>query len=124
MPHSTVQSVLFPKSEYTIPSARKWLTAHKYHSEKVDQNTKFWRFRQEEPVAGAKFHTVMLGNGVELVVEDTVKVSESEEEVSESESESEAEGPGTKAQNKHRALFGKWAKAKSGKTFKDWLMSR
>jgi hypothetical protein len=79
MPHSMVQSVLFPKSVFTQKKAVGWLTKHNYDHAKVDITDNYYRFRQKEPVSGATY-TVRLSNGVELIVEKDESSSESESE--------------------------------------------
>jgi len=153
MPHSTVQSVLFPKSVFTQKKAVGWLTKHNYDHSKVDVTDNYYRFRQQDPVSGAKFYTVRLPNGVELIVEkdDPPSSSESEPETKPAKliaehkklvkvlkkdkpSEIKAElkqqteelkamtpKASSPAQIAHRKRFGEWMKAKTGKSFADWI---
>lgn len=161
MPHSTVQSVIFPKSVFTQKKAIGWLQKHNYDHDKVDATDNYYRFRQVDPVPGGSFYTVRLHNGVELICEKEASKSESS---SESESESEQSNkpkliaehknlvkvlkqdkpkeikaelakqseelksmtstPSKKsspAQVAHRKRFGDWIRAKSGKSFAEWL---
>lgn len=46
---TTVQTVLFSKSEWTIERAKGWLSSHNMHADKVDEGDKHIRFRQYEP---------------------------------------------------------------------------
>lgn len=69
-----VQSVLFKKSKYSLPEAKKWLKDNKYKSPKVDETENMLRFRQLSPdVVDAKgyteYHNKPLGlSGIELVI--------------------------------------------------------
>ncbi len=63
-----VQTVLFPKNEWTITEAKTWLTEHHYRHLKVDITEDFLRFRQMTPMKGGRYATVTLPNGVELVL--------------------------------------------------------
>ncbi len=73
---SMVNSVIFPKSGYTIGSARLWLKNHKFTSNgKVDMEYRpnFLSFRQNSPEAMDKhgykrYVTKKLPNGVEIVM--------------------------------------------------------
>jgi hypothetical protein len=158
MPHSTVQSVIFPKSVFTQKKAVGWLRKHNYDHDKVDATDNYYRFRQSDPTPGSGFYTVRLHNGVELICE-----KEAHESSSESESDSEQSNKpkliaehknlvkvlkedkpkeikaelakqseelksmtpkkSSPAQIAHRKRFGEWIRAKSGKSFAEWLKS-
>ena len=66
-----LQTVLFPKSKFSVQSAITWLINHKYTSQKIDSTGKFYRFRQRQPSQGA-YYTVKLPNGIELVYEKNI----------------------------------------------------
>lgn len=69
MSHKDVQSVLFPRSEFTIPQARAWLRKHKLKAGgKVHTTDRFHRFRQQPPNPQRKYLMVTLESGVRLVV--------------------------------------------------------
>ena len=155
MPHSTVQSVIFPKSVFTQKKAIGWLQKHNYDHDKVDATDNYYRFRQVDPVPGGSFYTVRLHNGVELICEkEDLSSSESESEQSnkpkliaehknlvkvlkqdkpkeikaelakQSEELKSMTSTGKKsspAQVAHRKRFGEWIRAKSGKSFAEWL---
>jgi len=63
-----VQTVLFPKDEWSIAEAVAWLTEHHYRHHKVDITEHHLRFRQMTPMKGGRYATVTLPNGVELVL--------------------------------------------------------
>jgi hypothetical protein len=65
---SHVQSVLFPRTDFTIPKAVKWLQDHNYVSYSIDTKPNFFRFRQFYPVPGGRYRTRVLPNGIELVL--------------------------------------------------------
>jgi len=159
MPHSTVQSVIFPKNVFTQKKAVEWLRKHNYDHDKIDANNNYYRFRQSEPIPGGSFYTVRLPNGVELICE-----KEAHESSSESESDSEQSNKpmliaehknlvkvlkqdkpkeikaeltkqseelksmtskkSSPAQVAHRKRFGQWIRAKSGKSFAEWLKTK
>jgi len=130
--HNKVQSVIFPKSEFSQAMAVRWLASHNYDHQKHDVTDRFHRFRQFDPVPGAKYHTVKLGNDIELVI--SVDSDSDAHSVSSVESKSSVESTkpmakpmatkaprkATEAQIKHRALFAQWAKSKSGMKFGEW----
>ena len=64
---SSLQTVLIPKSSFTLVKAKAWLKKHGIPAPKVDSATNFYRFRQASPSAKADYYTVKLPNGVELV---------------------------------------------------------
>lgn len=80
MPHSIVQSVIFPKNVFTQKKAIVWLQKHNYDYDKVDATDNYYRFRQVDPVPGGSFYTVRLHNGVELICEKEAPESSSESE--------------------------------------------
>ena len=61
-----LQTILFPRSKFTLESAFKWLEAHNHSHKKVDMTDHFIRFRQLPPGFN-KYYTKTLENGVELV---------------------------------------------------------
>jgi hypothetical protein len=63
-----LQTVLFPKSKFTIAQAIQWLKAHEMKYHKVDTGDHYLRFRQMEPPTGGRYRTKTLPNGVELVI--------------------------------------------------------
>ena len=68
-----VQSVTFDSSQWTIPTARKWLYENGYVSPKVDRSLKRLRFRQREPEqlrtdGFIKYTTHRLPKGIELII--------------------------------------------------------
>lgn len=63
-----VQSIVFPRSKYTMAKAIRWLDSHGYKYSKVDATKNTYRFRQRVPKKGAKYYTKKLPNGVSLVL--------------------------------------------------------
>lgn len=64
-----IQSILFKKaSGWNISMAIGWLQMHGYKHGKVDVTTNLLRFRQVEPVQGAKYRIKPIGDGIELVI--------------------------------------------------------
>ena len=49
MPNNNIQSVIFKKKYYTVPSAKKWLFKHKFKNNDVDIKPNYIRFRQQQP---------------------------------------------------------------------------
>lgn len=66
----TVQSVLFPKTIYSVTHSRKWLKEHNYKSRgKVHETQQYYRFRQEIPKQNKKYHTLQIKGGILLIIE-------------------------------------------------------
>lgn len=65
-----VQSVLFSRDAYSATQARRWLHSHDFVSWKVDVTPRYLRFRQLDPVPGARYFTLTPAAypGVRLVV--------------------------------------------------------
>jgi hypothetical protein len=61
-----LQTILIPKKSFSLKKAFNWLEKHKYHSNKVDVDKNFYRFRQSEPKKG-RYYTKVLPNKIELV---------------------------------------------------------
>lgn len=68
---SRVQSVVFPKDEWTKDEAMKWLSDHMFKYEKVDKEPNTLRYRQADPYKFARFATKVVdsdGRPVNLVI--------------------------------------------------------
>ena len=65
---SEVQSIIFPKENWTISKSKKWLKLHNYKYGKVDKTPSTLRFRQQEPSQFKNFRIKTLPNGVMLVL--------------------------------------------------------
>jgi len=63
-----VQTVLFPKSKFSVATAIEWLKKHNYKHKDVDMGDHYLRFRQHQPVPGTRYITKTLPNGVEIVI--------------------------------------------------------
>ena len=65
---AVVQSVIFKKSNWSIPRARAWLKRHKYvYVGKVHETPNYYRFRQVHPVFSG-YYTVSPQQGIELIM--------------------------------------------------------
>jgi len=66
---SQVQSVLIPRSRYTLAQARAWLHEHGYSSSgKVDITDAYYRFRQAPPGQFPRIRTKALPGGIKLLI--------------------------------------------------------
>jgi hypothetical protein len=66
---STIQSVLFDKTIWSLDDAKKWLRQHRIVPIKKVHSTKyFYRFRIKEPNEFIRFITKKIAHGVELVI--------------------------------------------------------
>lgn len=65
---SQVQSIVFNKSEWTIPKAKKWLKEHSYKGLTPDIKESTIRFRQQEPTEFKDFRIKPLPNNILLVL--------------------------------------------------------
>jgi hypothetical protein len=63
-----IQSILFPKDEFTLLESYDWLRKNGYKNNKVDITENFFRFRQMNPMEGGRYITKTLKNGIELVI--------------------------------------------------------
>lgn len=64
-----VQSVLVPRAKFSIAAAKKWVTSHGYSITKPPDVTRtYFRFRQRDPSEFSRLRTVVLGNGIKLIV--------------------------------------------------------
>ena len=64
---STLQTVIIPKDRFTKSEAVRWMADHGYKFNKIDIKPNTFRFRQVEPLAGVRYYSVELPNGVILV---------------------------------------------------------
>ena len=63
-----VQSVVFPKSEWTPFKARMWLDNNGYKSKKLDITENMLCFRQHAPSGYSQFATREIPGGINLVL--------------------------------------------------------
>lgn len=64
-----IQSVRFPKENWTPDKARRWLKRHYLKPiKKVDISPSFYRYRIEEPNNYKSFSTVVLNDDIQLVI--------------------------------------------------------
>lgn len=62
-----LQTILMPKSKFSLSEAVAWVSNHHHSHHKVDITDNFYRFRQHTPAHHGRYYTVKLKNGVELV---------------------------------------------------------
>jgi hypothetical protein len=65
---SKVQTVLIPRSKFTMLRAVNWLKKHGYKYLKVDVTKNYYRFRQKTPKNGILYYSYKLPNGVIIVL--------------------------------------------------------
>jgi len=65
---SQVQSIIFPKSEWTIPKAKKWLKLHNYVGLTPDVKESTIRFRQQDVSNFNEFRIKHIPDGILLVL--------------------------------------------------------
>jgi len=68
--HDNIQSVLVPKSKFTLKQATAYVKKH-FHFLKVDINQRknYYSYRQFDPTPNSTYSTIKLKNGILLVVE-------------------------------------------------------
>lgn len=64
-----VQSVILPRSKFTLNSAIQWVINNGFKVMKVNVTKSYYRVRQKNPITGVKTRLHSLPNGVKLVVE-------------------------------------------------------
>lgn len=68
-PPSKVQSLLFPRDQFTRAKAVSWATRHNFKAPRVEETEKFWRIRQHDPMKFDNFATIPLGeSGVQAIL--------------------------------------------------------
>lgn len=68
MAYQKVQSILFDKKKFSEKEAVKWLIEHNREHYKVHETDHSWRFRQFDPILGAKYKTIHHPEGVTFIV--------------------------------------------------------
>jgi len=63
-----VQSVLIPRSKFSLLRAKDWILSNKYKLKKVDITENYFRFRQETPSQYKSFRMKTLSDGIKLVL--------------------------------------------------------
>jgi hypothetical protein len=66
--HAKVQSVIIPRSRYTLNQAKAWVNTNNFKLKKMDLTQNYYRFRQREPKPQSKYFTVELTNGIHLIM--------------------------------------------------------
>ena len=72
IPHKTLQTILISKA-YSIPESKAWLKDHSFSSAYWRNSGKdghFRRWMQTPPIKGAKYYSIKLSDGVELVYQE------------------------------------------------------
>jgi len=59
-----VQSLLFDKRRWTEDCAAKWCWRHGYDVDSPEHTRPKWRFRQFDPIPGARIRTVPFGRNI------------------------------------------------------------
>lgn len=68
--HKNIQTVLFPKSLFNKRQAKRWLQENNYkRADDYRSTLNFHRFMQHNPVIGADYYTIILDNGVHVVIQ-------------------------------------------------------
>jgi hypothetical protein len=62
-----IQTILVPRSRFSLSEATHWIMEHKFHAVKVDVTEHFYRFRQHDPLGSGRYYTHTLKNGIEMV---------------------------------------------------------
>lgn len=73
--HPMVHTILFPidgKYKFEVQQAKDWLKNHNYKYGKMRTTTGFMRFNQIPSIEGGQYYTIILKNGVQLVIEKLV----------------------------------------------------
>lgn len=56
-----VQSLLFERRRWTERCAEHWIWRHGYSAGQREHTDRYWRFRQFDPIPGARIRTVPFG---------------------------------------------------------------
>ena len=64
-----IQSIMFPKEEFSLIGAKMWLKNHEYYPLKVDTTQNFYRFRLQKPIKGNKYRIVHFGDYIMAVID-------------------------------------------------------
>lgn len=65
---SDVQTVLVPRSRFSLAEAKAWVRHAGFTVSKVDTTANYYRFRQHAPGGYARFATKSVRDGVKLVI--------------------------------------------------------
>ena len=66
---TSVQSILFPTSQYSVGQAKTWLNSHGKNSGKVDTTENYHRFRQFDPSqCSSTPKTITMGKGIKAII--------------------------------------------------------
>lgn len=64
-----IQSVLISNKVFPDPyEAGEWIKSHGFKIKKMDATSKYWRFRQKNPIDGAQYRTKKIAKGIKLVL--------------------------------------------------------
>ena len=71
MSEGTLQSILVPKSRFSLEEAKKWILDNKYkvsyYGKQYHETKRYYRFRQHKNRRGKTYYIKKLPNGVKLV---------------------------------------------------------
>jgi len=68
IPPKSIQTILFNKHEWIVPTARKWLEKHNFKSNDWRKTANEIRFLQNPDIRGAKYYSKTIGNGSIILV--------------------------------------------------------
>lgn len=63
-----LQSLLFKKKYWRLPSAKYWIKKHGYLPLKLDITKNFYRFRLLEPIRFSTYRIIEFGDNIKAVV--------------------------------------------------------
>lgn len=64
-----IQAILFDKSNWDLPMAKRWVREHGFRPRKeVHETRKFFRFRLQNPDKYSRLRTKVLSDGIEFVI--------------------------------------------------------
>ena len=62
-----IQSIIFNKSNITLPEAKRWLKSHGFKYD-LDEKKKTYRFRQVKPNKKFKYVTKTINENLKLII--------------------------------------------------------
>lgn len=63
-----LQSIIFDRKYFTPITATQWIIGHGYNHSKIDIKKNHLRFRQVEPIHGARYATYKVTKGIEFIL--------------------------------------------------------
>ena len=66
---TAVQSILIPRSKFSMEEAKRWVRGHGYSISKLPDVTRtYYRFRQQGPEGFSRLRTKSIANGIKLII--------------------------------------------------------